>query len=173
MRLIHPVKSLKDTAQRILRNTHSGIGNCHIEELVIRIQRHSYPSVVYIVLDRIFYQVTDRRCKFQLVHICLHRAETVKNQIDVSLVRDRTQALQDILQQLVDRHMLDLKICVFLIHLDQRQKVSDDPVLTVDLRCDVTHKLLIQILRDTLLSYQRICEDFHGSHRSLEFMRDI
>ena len=32
MRLIHPVKSLKDTAQRILRNTHSRISNCHIEE---------------------------------------------------------------------------------------------------------------------------------------------
>ena len=69
--------------------------------------------------------------------------------------------------------MLDLKICIFLIHLDQRQKVCDDPVLTVDLRCDVTHKFLIQILRDPMLSYQGICEDFHGSHWGLEFMRDI
>ena len=66
--------------------------------------------------------------------------------------------------------MLNLKIRIFLIHLNQRQKICDNPVFAVNLRCDITHEFLIQFFWNTLLSYQRICKNLHGSHRCFEFV---
>ena len=48
---------------------------------------------------RIFNKVTDRRCKFQFIHIRFHRTETVKDQVNIAFVRDRTQTFENILQK--------------------------------------------------------------------------
>ena len=121
---------------------------------MVCIQRHTDPAIVYIVFDTVLNQVADGKCKLHLIHICLYRTEAVQNQIDIALVRDRTQTLENILKKLIDIHMCDVHICCLLVHLNKGKQVCDDLILSVDLGSDVTHKFLIKFLRNSLLSYQ-------------------
>ena len=140
---------------------------------MVCIQGYPDPSIIHIVLDSIFHQITDGKSKFHLIHVCFHRTETIQDQVDVPFVRDWTQTFQNVLQKLVDIHMCDIHIRSLLIHFYQRKKVCDDLVFTIDLGSDIAHKFLIQFLRDSLLSYQRICQNLHGSQRCFQLMGHI
>ena len=128
---------------------------------MIRIQCYADPSLIYIVFDTIFDQVTDGKGKFHLIHICGYRSERIQDQVNPSLICNRTETLQDILQQLIDIHIADIHICCFFVHFYQGEQIGDDLVLSVNLFCDIRKKFLIQFLRNPLLSYQRIRQNLH------------
>ena len=140
---------------------------------MIRVKGYPYPAFIHIVLDSVLHQVADSGGELDLIHVRFHRTEAVKDQIDLSLVRNGTQPFQDILQELVDIHMLDLKIRSLLIHLHKGKKIGDNAVLSVDLRGNVMHKFLIQFLRHAGLSHQRIRQHLHGSHGGLQLMGHV
>ena len=116
MGFIHTIKTLKDPFNGIFRYSQAGICNRHIEILMIRIQCYADPSLIYIVFDAIFDQVTDGKGKFHLIHICGYRSERIQDQVNPSLICNRTETLQDILQQLIDIHITDIHICCFFVH---------------------------------------------------------
>ena len=52
-----------------------------------------YPSVRFIILDPVFNKIGDRKCDLDLIDLGSHRPETLKHQIHMLLLRDRTQPL--------------------------------------------------------------------------------
>ena len=86
---------------------------------MVCIQRHTHPSIIHIIFNAILHQITDGKCKLHLIHICIHRAEAIQDQIDIALVRNWTQTFENIFKKLIDIHMCNVHICSFLIHLYQ------------------------------------------------------
>ena len=119
MGLVHTIETLKDSLYTVLRDSHTGIRHCYIEIFMVCIQRHTHPSIIHIIFNAILHQIADSKSKLHLIHICIHRAEAIQDQIDIAPVCNGTQALEDILQKLIDIHMGDVYICCFLIHLYQ------------------------------------------------------
>ena len=70
------------------------------------------------------------------------------------LICNWTESLQDILQKLIDIQVLHIQISCFLIHFYKRKQVCDYLILPINLCSDISHKLLIQLLRHPFLAHQ-------------------
>ena len=70
-------------------------------------------------------------------------------------------------QKLIDIDLSDIQSLYCLVHLDQRQKITDNVIFPINLLCDISHKFLIQLNRHIFLGKQGICQHFHGCQRCL------
>ena len=129
-----------------------------------------HPSALFVVFDRIFDQIRQGKRQLRLIHFGIDRAETLQHKVDILLVRDRCQSLDDQLQQFIDIFIFNMQICCLFIHLHKRQKIRDDLILTIDLFCDIRHKLLIKLHRCIRLCQKRICKYFHRCDRCFQLV---
>ena len=173
MRFVHTVKTLKNPFYGFFRNSKAGIFNSYKEIFMIRIQCYTDPSFIYIIFNSILYQIADGKRKLHFVHICIDWTERIQDQGNTSLICNRPQTFQDIFQQFIDIHIGNIHICCLFVHFHKGEQICDNLVLSVNLFCNIRKEFLIQFLRNPLLSYKRVCQNFHGSHRCFQLMRHI
>ena len=99
MGLVHTVKPLKNMLNRTLRNPNTRVRHFNITILMVRIQRYMHPSVIFIVLDRIFHKIRQRKGHLHLVNLRRNRTEAFQYQLDITCCRNRTKPFQNLLNQ--------------------------------------------------------------------------
>ena len=92
MRLVHPVKPLKNMCLILFRNSNAGVHHLHIKVLVIRIQGNSYPSFVPVIFDRILYQIGNGECQLHLIDLRRNGSEAFQYHLDFFLIGNRLQS---------------------------------------------------------------------------------
>ena len=77
---------------------------------------NKYTNAKVVIFDSVLHQIADGKRKLHLIHICGYRSERIQDQVNPSLICNRTETLQNILQQLIDIHITDIHICCFFVH---------------------------------------------------------
>ena len=60
-RLVHAVKTLKNSFLKFRRDPDPGICHFQIEELMVSIQRYPDPAIFFVILDRILHKIVYRQ----------------------------------------------------------------------------------------------------------------
>ena len=129
-----------------------------------------YPSVFFVVLDRIFYKICDHKCNLYLIDLRCHRTEAFKYQLNIAFCRKRLKPFEDPLYQFIDIPAFDIQICPFLVQFYQIKKIIDDLILPLDLFRQIPHKFPVKLCRCIRLHQQGICQYLHGCQRCLQLM---
>ena len=77
----------------LLGNSHTGVGDHHIEILAVGVEVDPHPSVVNIVLYRILYEIAESEFQLAGIDLCNDRNDLLKCEGNTSFIRDRLQSL--------------------------------------------------------------------------------
>ena len=171
--LVDAVESLIYFVQRILRDPDAGILDAHIEVIGIRIDRHSHLAVVSVVLDGILYKIRDDHGHLDFVDLRIDLPDADHSELDIPLLGNGADPSEDQLHHFIDVDLLDAELGILAVHSDQRKKLRDDLVLSVDLVLDVHHKLPVHLDRHVLLLHEGVGQDLHRCHGSLELVGHV
>ena len=101
-RLIHTIEPLENVLLQFFRYTYPGIRYFKIQKFVIGIQRHTNPSIVIIIFDRIFDQISKSHTDLDFIQLCRNRTYAFKDQLNIPLIGDTIGDVQDLISMLHD-----------------------------------------------------------------------
>ena len=170
---VDAVEALEDAALFLLRDAYAIVMDGELEIFVVSVHCDGHLSVLAVVFDRVFHQVSQNEIDLCLVHLGDHFVFVHQGQFNIPKLRDGAQASEHVIRQFVDVCSGDLQIHVCAVLPDQGQEVGDDLVFPVDLVVDVLQEFPVHSRIDIFLRQERSREHFHGSHGGLELMGDI
>ena len=91
----------------------------------------------------------------------------MQGQLDLIHLRERAEALQNLLEHLVHIGLLPVQHRARAVHANQTQKIVNDLCLAVNLLRNIGHELLVEFQRRIARRNQRVREHAHGGNRRL------
>ena len=78
----------------LLGNSHTGVGDHHIEILAVGIEVDPHPTVVNIILYRILYEIAERKLQLAGIDLGNDRNDLLECEANISFIRDWLQSLE-------------------------------------------------------------------------------